>query len=88
MNYFIGNLDIFPLISQSDIVNINKLISILEINNQYDVKHSMMSNTVRCQTQYDVKHSTKSNTVRCQTQYDVTSKNNNVSFEGLDKHCH
>ena len=71
MNYFIGNLDIFPLISQSDIVNINKLISILEINNQYDVKHSMMSNTVRCQTQYD-----------------VTSKNNNVSFEGLDKHCH
>ena len=39
---FIGNLNIFPLISPSDVVNINKLALILKIIGQYDVKHIMM----------------------------------------------
>ena len=37
---FIGNLDIFPLILPSDIVNINQLI--LKISRQCDIKHIMI----------------------------------------------
>jgi len=38
---FIGNLDIIPVISRSDIVNINGLTRILKIIGQCDVKYIM-----------------------------------------------
>ena len=40
---FICNLDFFPLISQSDIVNINELTLIQKVIGLCDIKHIMMS---------------------------------------------
>ena len=39
---FISNLNIFPMISQSDIVSINEWTLILKIISQHEIKHIMM----------------------------------------------
>jgi hypothetical protein len=41
MKLILSNLDIFPLISQSDIVDIIELSVILEIIGRHDIKHIM-----------------------------------------------
>ena len=53
-NKFISNLDIFPLISPSDIVSLNKLSLILKIIGQCDFKYLMTCHQTHCDTSDNV----------------------------------
>ena len=74
----ISRLDIFPLIFGADKVRITKLNlihkNIRSVQNLYVQELTLMlKNIVQCDIKYN---------------FDFTDKNNNVSFEDLNKHFH
>ena len=74
---FIGKLDIFPLMCATDKFWITELTLIH--------KNIRSVRNLHAQELTDIENYLS---VWCQTHFDVTNKNNNSSFEGLDRYYH